>query len=93
MTTRRSFLAGGAALSLSLPLLSRQAAFAQDATPEASPAAVEEIRLANGRVTGVRLASGESLDAPVVISAMGAHNTAAAASTMERTTSKRRADT
>jgi all-trans-retinol 13,14-reductase len=41
-------------------------------------AAVAEIRVALGRVTGVRLASGESIDAPVVISAMGAHNTAAA---------------
>jgi len=41
-------------------------------------AAVEEIRVANDRVAGVRLASGESLDAPVVISAMGAYNTVAA---------------
>jgi len=41
-------------------------------------AAVAEIRVALGRVIGVRLASGESIDAPVVISAMGAHNTAAA---------------
>jgi all-trans-retinol 13,14-reductase len=41
-------------------------------------AAVAKIRVTNGRVTGVRLASGESFDAPVVISAMGAHNTAAA---------------
>jgi all-trans-retinol 13,14-reductase len=41
-------------------------------------AAVAEIRVALGRVTGVRLASGESVDAPIVISAMGAHNTAAA---------------
>ena len=44
MATRRSFLAGSAALSLSLPLLDRQGAFAQDATPEASPATAEEIR-------------------------------------------------
>jgi all-trans-retinol 13,14-reductase len=43
-----------------------------------SRAAVAEIRVALGRVTGVRLASGESIDAPVVVSAMGAHNTAAA---------------
>lgn len=41
-------------------------------------AAVAEIRVALSRVTGVRLASGESIDAPVVVSAMGAHNTAAA---------------
>jgi all-trans-retinol 13,14-reductase len=41
-------------------------------------AAVAEIRVALGRVAGVRLASGELLDAPVVVSAMGAHNTAAA---------------
>jgi all-trans-retinol 13,14-reductase len=41
-------------------------------------AAVAEIRVALGRVTGVRLASGESVDAPIVVSAMGAHNTAAA---------------
>ena len=41
-------------------------------------AAVTEIRLTLGRVTGVRLASGESIDAPIVVSAMGAHNTAAA---------------
>jgi all-trans-retinol 13,14-reductase len=41
-------------------------------------AAVGEIRVALGRVAGVRLATGESFDAPVVISAMGAHNTAAA---------------
>lgn len=40
-------------------------------------AAVEEIRVARGRVTGVRLASGELIDASLVISAMGAHNTAA----------------
>ncbi len=44
MTTRRSFLAGSAALSLSLPLLERQGTFAQDATAEASPAVVEEVR-------------------------------------------------
>ena len=41
-------------------------------------AAVAEVRVARGRVTGVRLAGGESIDAPVVVSAMGAHNTAAA---------------
>lgn len=41
-------------------------------------AEVAEIRVALGRVTGVRLASGESIDAPLVVSAMGAHNTAAA---------------
>ena len=41
-------------------------------------AAVAEICVTLGRVTGVRLASGESIDAPVVVSAMGAHNTAAA---------------
>ena len=38
-------------------------------------AAVAEIRVAHGRVTGVRLASSESIDAPVVVSAIGAHNT------------------
>jgi len=41
-------------------------------------AAVAEIRVALGRVSGIRLASGESVDAPIVVSAMGAHNTAAA---------------
>jgi all-trans-retinol 13,14-reductase len=41
-------------------------------------AAVAEIRVTLGRVTGVRLASGDSVDAPIVVSAMGAHNTAAA---------------
>jgi len=41
-------------------------------------AAVAGIRVADGRAVGVRLASGESLDAPLVISAMGAHNTVAA---------------
>jgi all-trans-retinol 13,14-reductase len=41
-------------------------------------AAVAEISLASGRVTGVRLADGEPLDAPLVVSAMGARNTAAA---------------
>jgi all-trans-retinol 13,14-reductase len=41
-------------------------------------AAVAEIRVARGRVAGVRLAGGESIDAPLVVSAMGAHNTAAA---------------
>ena len=39
-------------------------------------AAVEGIEVADGRVTGVRLAMGEKISAPVVISAMGAHNTA-----------------
>jgi len=39
-------------------------------------AMVGEIRVSLGRVTGVRLANGESIDASVVISAMGAHNTA-----------------
>jgi all-trans-retinol 13,14-reductase len=38
-------------------------------------ATVSEIRVADGRVLGVRLADGEAIDAPVVISAMGAHNT------------------
>jgi all-trans-retinol 13,14-reductase len=41
-------------------------------------AAVAEIRVAGGRVAGVLLTGGESIDAPIVISAMGAHNTAAA---------------
>jgi phytoene dehydrogenase-like protein len=41
-------------------------------------AAVSEIRVAGGRVAGVRLADGEAIDAPVVVSAMGAHNTVAA---------------
>ena len=41
-------------------------------------AAVAEIRVVRGRVAGVRLADGESIDAPIVVSAMGAHNTAAA---------------
>ena len=41
-------------------------------------AAVAEIRVPRGRVTGVRLVNGESIDAPVIVSAMGAHNTAAA---------------
>jgi all-trans-retinol 13,14-reductase len=41
-------------------------------------APVAEIRVASGRVAGVRLAGGESIDAPLVVSAMGAHNTAAA---------------
>jgi phytoene dehydrogenase-like protein len=39
---------------------------------------VVEIRLAGGRAVGVRLASGETFDAPRVISAMGARNTVAA---------------
>ena len=38
-------------------------------------AAVAEICTSGGRVTGVRLASDEAIAAPVVISAMGAHNT------------------
>ena len=41
-------------------------------------AAVSEIRVAGGRVAGVRLADGDAIDAPVVISAMGARNTVAA---------------
>jgi len=41
-------------------------------------AAVSEILVTDGHATGVRLASGESIDAPIVISAMGAHNTVAA---------------
>jgi all-trans-retinol 13,14-reductase len=41
-------------------------------------ATVAEIRVANGAVSGVRLENGETIGAPVVISAMGAHNTAAA---------------
>jgi len=41
-------------------------------------ATVSEIRVAGGRVAGVRLADGEAIDAPVVVSAMGAHNTIAA---------------
>jgi pimeloyl-ACP methyl ester carboxylesterase len=40
MATRRSFLAGGAALSLSVPFLGTPASLAQDATPAASPAAM-----------------------------------------------------
>ena len=43
MATRCSFLAGSAALSLSLSLREHQRALAQDATPEASPDVVEEI--------------------------------------------------
>jgi all-trans-retinol 13,14-reductase len=39
---------------------------------------VSGIRVAGGRVAGVRLADGDSIDAPVVISAMGARNTVAA---------------
>jgi len=38
-------------------------------------ATVSEIRVADGRALGVRLADGEAIDAPLVISAMGAHNT------------------
>jgi all-trans-retinol 13,14-reductase len=41
-------------------------------------AAVSEIRVDRGRAAGVRLASGESIDAAFVISDMGAHNTVAA---------------
>ena len=37
--------------------------------------AVEGIEVRDGRVTGVRLAGGATIQAPVVISAMGAHNT------------------
>lgn len=40
-------------------------------------AAVSEISVIDGRATGVRLANGEAIDAPVVVSAMGAHNTVA----------------
>lgn len=43
-------------------------------------ARVVEIRVAHDRVTGVRLMNGEEIDAPIVISAMGAHNTVAALS-------------
>jgi all-trans-retinol 13,14-reductase len=41
-------------------------------------ASVSEIRVVGGRVRGVRLAEGEEIDAPVVVSAMGARNTIAA---------------
>jgi all-trans-retinol 13,14-reductase len=41
-------------------------------------AAVSEISVVGGRATGVRLANGEAIDAPVIVSAMGAHNTVAA---------------
>lgn len=41
-------------------------------------AAVSEIRVSGGRATGVRLANGEAIDSPIVVSAMGAHNTVAA---------------
>jgi all-trans-retinol 13,14-reductase len=41
-------------------------------------ARVAEIRVEGGRAAGVRLESGESIDAPIVVSAMGARNTAAA---------------
>jgi all-trans-retinol 13,14-reductase len=41
-------------------------------------ATVSEIRVADGRVVGVRLADGEAIDATIVVSAMGAHNTVAA---------------
>lgn len=40
--------------------------------------AVAEIRVAGSRVAGVRLADDEQIDAPVVVSAMGARNTIAA---------------
>jgi len=43
-----------------------------------SRAPVAEIGCESGRVSGVRLSGGESIDAPIVVSAMGAHNTAAA---------------
>ena len=41
-------------------------------------ASVSEICVAGGRVAGVRLADSEAIDAPVVVSAIGAHNTIAA---------------
>lgn len=41
-------------------------------------APVAEIRVTSGKVAGVRLAGGEPIDASAVVSAMGAHNTAAA---------------
>jgi len=41
-------------------------------------AEVAEIRVAGGRAAGVRLASGDMIDAPHVVSAMGARNTIAA---------------
>ncbi len=41
-------------------------------------ATVSEIRVERSRAAGVRLAGGESLDADIVISDMGAHNTVAA---------------
>jgi all-trans-retinol 13,14-reductase len=41
-------------------------------------ATVSEISVVGGRATGVRLANGEVIHAPVVVSAMGAHNTVAA---------------
>jgi all-trans-retinol 13,14-reductase len=40
-------------------------------------AAVSAIRVARGRVAGVRLTDGEAIDAPIVVSAIGAHNTVA----------------
>jgi all-trans-retinol 13,14-reductase len=43
-------------------------------------AAIAEIRVAGNRVSGVRLANGESIDAPIVVSTMGARNTVAALS-------------
>jgi phytoene dehydrogenase-like protein len=41
-------------------------------------ATVGEIRVVDGRAVGVRLADGETINAPIVVSAMGAHNTVAA---------------
>ncbi len=41
-------------------------------------AAVAEIRVVGGRAAGVRLSGGESIDAPSLVSAMGARNTVAA---------------
>lgn len=41
-------------------------------------AGVAEIRIAGERAIGVRLENGETIDAPVVVSAMGARNTVAA---------------
>jgi all-trans-retinol 13,14-reductase len=43
-------------------------------------ARVVEICVAHQRVAGVRLSSGETINAPIVVSAMGAHNTVAALS-------------
>ncbi len=41
-------------------------------------ATVVEICIAGGRANGVRLESGEVIESPIIISAMGAHNTVAA---------------